>query len=119
MLPTIPGVDVTEAARRRGPDGAGALLVDVRELPEFAEVRAEGVVLLPMSSLPARLAELPIDRELLFICRSGARSGQVTAYLRAQGRQDVFNVEGGMIAWERAGLPVRTGPPEPAEGELP
>ena len=119
MLPTIPGIDVVEAARRRGPDGTGALLVDVREPREFEEVRAEDVALLPMSSLPQRLADLPADRELLFICRSGARSGQVTAYLRAQGREDVWNVNGGMLAWERAGLPVRTGPPDPAEGELP
>ena len=119
MQPTIPAVDVVEAERRRGPEGTGALLVDVREVPEFAEVRAEDVVLLPLSSLPARLAELPDDRELLFICRSGNRSGQVTAYLRAQGRQDVWNVEGGMLAWERAGLPVRRGDPDPGEGDLP
>jgi rhodanese-related sulfurtransferase len=119
MLPTIPGIDPLEAERRRGPDGTGALLVDVRELPEFVEVRAEDVTLLPMSALPARLAELPQDRELLFICRSGSRSGQVTAYLRAQGRDDVWNVNGGMLAWERAGLPVRSGPPEPGEGEAP
>jgi rhodanese-related sulfurtransferase len=107
MLPTIPAVDVQEAERRR--HETSALLVDVREPWEHAEVRAEDVVLLPTSTLPARLAELPADRELLFICRSGARSGQVTAYLRAQGREDVWNVTGGMLAWEAAGLPVVRG----------
>jgi rhodanese-related sulfurtransferase len=84
---------------------------------EFAEVRAEDVVLLPMSTLPPRLEELPRDRELLFICRSGSRSGQVVAYLQANGRQDVANVAGGMLAWEIAGLPVRRGSPEPNEGD--
>jgi rhodanese-related sulfurtransferase len=118
MLPTIPGIDPLEAQHRRGPDGTGALLVDVREPSEFEEVRAEDVLLLPLSTLPARLGELPQDRELLFICRSGSRSGQVTAYLRAQGREDAWNVNGGMLAWERAGLPVRNGPPEPGEGDL-
>ena len=121
-LPPIPAIDVLEAERRRrAPAAEGSeapLLVDVREPWEFAEVRAEDVVLLPTSTLPPRLAELPQDRELLFICRSGGRSGQAVAYLRSQGRQDVWNVEGGMLAWERAGLPVKTGPPEPGEGDL-
>ena len=124
MMPqVVPGVDVTEADRRRrepGPNGRPpALLVDVRERPEFDEVRAPYVVLLPMSSLPPRLDELPRDRELLFICRSGSRSGQVVAYLRANGWHDVANVEGGMLAWERAGLPVRRGAASPGEGDLP
>jgi rhodanese-related sulfurtransferase len=122
MLPTVPAVDVREAERRRraraGPDRRpAALLVDVREVSEFAEVRAEDVVLLPMSTLPPRLEELPRDRELLFICRSGSRSGQVVAYLQANGWQDVANVGGGMLAWESAGLPVRRGSPEPGEGD--
>jgi rhodanese-related sulfurtransferase len=121
-LPTIPGIDVGEAERRRRAPAAegqpAPLLVDVREVSEFNEVRAEDVVLLPMSTLPARLAELPQDRELLFICRSGARSGQVTAYLRAQGRENVWNVNGGMLAWEAASLPVRRGVPSPDEGHF-
>ena len=124
MLPTVPAVDVREAERRRrtaaGPDGRpAALLVDVREVSEFAEVRAEDVVLLPMSTLPPRLEELPRDRELLFICRSGSRSGQVVAYLQANGWQDVANVAGGMLAWESAGLPVRRGSVAPGEGDMP
>jgi len=124
MLPTVPTVDVREAERRRrtaaGPDGrAAALLVDVREVSEFAEVRAEDVVLLPMSTLPPRLEELPRDRELLFICRSGSRSGQVVASLQANGWQDVANVAGGMLAWESAGLPVRRGSVAPGEGDMP
>jgi rhodanese-related sulfurtransferase len=123
MLPTVPTVDVREADRRRrtgGPDGRpAALLVDVREVSEFAEVRAEDVVLLPMSTLPPRLDELPRDRELLFICRSGSRSGQVVASLQANGWQDVANVAGGMLAWESAGLPVRRGSVAPGEGDMP
>jgi rhodanese-related sulfurtransferase len=122
MLPTVPTVDVREAERRRraaaGPDGRpAALLIDVREVSEFAEVRAEDVVLLPMSTLPPRIEELPHDRELLFICRSGSRSGQVVAYLQANGWTDVANVTGGMLAWETTGLPVRRGSPEPGEGD--
>ncbi|MBF8289093.1 MAG: Rhodanese-like protein [Chloroflexi bacterium] len=53
------------------------------------------------------------------ICESGGRSAQATAFLLANGWQDVTNVMGGTLAWERAGLPVRYGPPEPGEGDLP
>ena len=96
----------------------GPLLVDVRESNEFAEVRAAGAVLSPLSTFAVRHAELPKDRPLLMICQSGARSGRATAFLIANGWPDVKNVVGGTLAWAQAGLPVRKGPPGPGEGEL-
>ena len=124
----VPVVDVLEAERRRGAaaeaaeiDGPSAppLLVDVREPNEFVELRAEGAVLMPLSTWMLRFRELPRDRPLLMICRTGARSGQATAFLLANGWTDVVNVAGGTLAWERAGLPVRRGSPGPGEGDLP
>jgi rhodanese-related sulfurtransferase len=117
----IPAVTVIEAQRRleadRGPEGP--LLVDVREPNEYAEFRAEGAVLVPLSTFMLKYPALPRDRELLLICRTGARSGQATAFLRANGWPDVSNVDGGTLAWVRAGLPARKGEPEPGEGDLP
>ncbi|HSO28894.1 MAG TPA: rhodanese-like domain-containing protein [Candidatus Sulfomarinibacteraceae bacterium] len=127
----IPTVDVLEAERRRGAaleaaeaggadaGAAAPLLVDVREPGEFAAVRAEGAVLVPLSTFMLRYRDLPKDRPLLMICKSGGRSGQATAFLRANGWTDVVNVAGGTDAWERAGLPVRRGAPAPGEGDLP
>ena len=66
-----------------------------------------------------RVAELPADRPLLVVCHLGGRSGAVAGYLIRAGRTDVVNVAGGMDAWESAGLPVRRGPLEPGEGDLP
>ena len=74
---------------------------------------------MPMSELPARLDELPKDRALMFICHSGARSGRVAAFLLQQGYQDVANVAGGMLAWQAAGLPTRSGPIDPGEETVP
>ena len=113
----IPTVSVQDAARRHGPDG-DALLVDVREMSEFVELRIDGATLVPMSQLGVRFRELPQDRPLLMLCRSGARSGSATTFLIEQGFNDVSNVEGGMIAWTSAGLPTRNGPLEPGEGDL-
>jgi rhodanese-related sulfurtransferase len=118
--PAIPTIDPTSAeARLRAGEAAPPILLDVREPYELAEIRAEGAVLAPLSGLGPRVNELPRDRPLFVICHSGSRSAQVTAYLLGNGWTDVSNVTGGMIAWQRAGLPVRTGTPDPSEFELP
>jgi rhodanese-related sulfurtransferase len=85
------------------------LLLDVREDDEWEAGRAPGAVHMPMSQLPARLAELPPDRPVAVVCKSGGRSAQVTAYLVANGRQ-ARNVDGGMLAWQRLGLPLEAEP---------
>lgn len=117
--PGIPSIDVAEAERRMREDPGGPLLVDVREQHEFDAVRAPGAVLLPMSTLAARAGELPSDRPLMIVCQAGSRSAAVTGFLARGGRTDVVNVAGGMDAWERGGLPVRRGTPDPGEGDLP
>jgi rhodanese-related sulfurtransferase len=114
----MPTVDVGEAERRIREDPAQPVLLDVREPNEFVEVRAPGALLIPTSTFTSRLDDLPTDRPLLVICRTGVRSAAVTGYLARSGRDDVANVAGGMEAWERAGLPIRRGPVEPGEGEL-
>lgn len=116
---TIPTVDVVEASRRLREDPARPVLLDVREMNEFLEVRAPGAMLVPTSAFIARLGELPADRPLLVICHLGNRSAAVVGYLSRTGRTDAVNVAGGMDAWARAGLPVRRGPLETGEGELP
>jgi rhodanese-related sulfurtransferase len=113
----LPTVDVVEAERRIREDPARPVLLDVREMNEFTEVRAPGALLIPTSAFTARVNELPDDRPLLVICRTGVRSAAVTGFLARAGRADVANVAGGMDAWERAGLPVRRGPIDPGEGE--
>jgi rhodanese-related sulfurtransferase len=125
QMPAIPTIDVREADRRRREDGGGAgaggaspLVVDVREPNEFAAVRLEGVLLVPMSQFAARFGELPRDRPLLVMCAAGSRSAAATAHLLRNGWTDVKNVAGGITEWEKAGLPVVRGPVTPGEGDL-
>ena len=117
--PGFASIDVAEAERRLREDPDTPLLVDVREQHEFDEVRAPGAVLMPMSQLATRAGELPADRPLMIVCHTGSRSSAVTGFLARSGRTDVVNVAGGMEAWERGGLPVKRGTPEPGEGDLP
>jgi rhodanese-related sulfurtransferase len=92
--------------------GDDALLVDVRELGEYFEVRAPRATLIPLSEFVRRFGELPREQELLMICHTGQRSLQATIFLRRQGFARVANVIGGMDAWEAAGLPVERGRPQ-------
>jgi rhodanese-related sulfurtransferase len=121
----IPTISARDAAAAVAGDGTSAadpatrpLIVDVREPDEFAAQRIEGSVLIPMSQFVARHDELPRDRPLVMQCQSGSRSASATMYLVQRGWTDVRNLDGGITAWMRDGLPVRTGPPEPGEGDL-
>lgn len=117
---TVPTIDVREVVRRLHEDPVPPLVVDVREMDEFVAVRpAEGTSLVPMSSFAARFEELPRDRPLFMLCASGNRSSAATAHLLRNGFTDVSNVAGGIIEWQRAGLPVHRGPVAPGEGDLP
>jgi rhodanese-related sulfurtransferase len=117
----VPTIDVREADRRRrtSADGPRPLLVDVRELDEVVAVRAEDVVVIPMSQFAQRFRELPDDQPLMLICASGGRSAMAASFLAANGYRDAVNVAGGTHAWERNGLPVRRGPLATGEGDPP
>ena len=83
-------------------------LLDVREPDEFRAEHIDGATLIPLSQINARLHELPKDRDIVCVCRSGARSSVAARHLAAAGLR-ALNLSGGMIGWQRAGLPVRRG----------
>jgi rhodanese-related sulfurtransferase len=85
---------------------AGAYLLDVREEDEWTAGHAPGAHHLPMMDLPARLAEVPADEDVVVVCRVGARSAQVVAYLINQGWGNVRNLDGGMQDWVALGKPL-------------
>ncbi len=86
----------------------GAVFVDVRE-PNEVEVLAydlPGVIYLPLSELPDRMAELPRDQPLLLACRSGKRSMKAANLLAENDFTHLTSLTGGIIGWEAAGFPV-------------
>ena len=102
----VPEVEVVAVA---GAVAAGAVLVDVREPDEFAEVRAAAARLIPLGSVGERLEEFPRGEAVYVICRSGARSMRACEALRSVG-VDAHNVIGGTLAWVEADLPTASGP---------
>ena len=101
----VPEIDVTELARRHA---AGAFVLDVRQPDEYEAGHVPGAVLIPLDQLGARQDELPADRELLVICRSGGRSAAAVEALAAAG-YDAVNIAGGTMAWIDAGHRVEEG----------
>ena len=100
--PTIPEVEVDEAHARVE---AGAVVLDVREPDEWRAGRVEGALWIPMGDVAARQHEVPDDRQLVVICRSGGRSGKVVEALVGAG-YDAVNLAGGMKAWQASGYPI-------------
>lgn len=98
-------VTATEAFAR----SATSRLVDVREPAEFTGDLGHiaGAELVPLATLDAACARWPRDAELVLVCRSGARSARAAARLSSLGFHTVRNLEGGMLAWCAAGLPVK------------
>jgi molybdopterin/thiamine biosynthesis adenylyltransferase/rhodanese-related sulfurtransferase len=85
------------------------VLLDIREPHEHAEVHLEGDVLVPPVEVAERIDELAPDtsQRLILYCRSGARSARAANLLKEQfGYDNVANVDGGILAWQEAGLPV-------------
>ena len=76
-----------------------AVIIDVRTPKEYQEGHIPDVPLIPLDQLENRLEEVPQERQVLLICRSGRRSSLGTNFLRSKGFEQVYNIEGGMLAW--------------------
>ena len=87
--------------------GESMLLLDVRSAEEYAnDGHVAGSTLIPLPELANRLRELPADTPIVCICRSGNRSATACDLLARQGFTKLSNVQGGMIAWAKAGFAV-------------
>ena len=105
----VPAAEVAKARSQR----PGVGLIDVRTPVEYAEVHAEGATLVPLDALDPKavMAERngAADEPVYVLCQSGTRAAKAVKRFRAAGFDNVFSVEGGTRAWERAGLPVVRG----------
>ncbi|MFD2767160.1 rhodanese-like domain-containing protein [Micromonospora eburnea] len=86
--------------------GAGGMLLDVREPAEWRAGHAPQARHIPLAQLADRIGELPADRPIVTVCRSGARSRRAAARLARDHRQ-VHNLTGGMRAWVDAGYALQ------------
>ncbi len=81
------------------------LIIDVREPREFGRGHIPQAKLEPLPTLPTTMNGHSADAQIVFVCRSGERSRYAVQILRAKGYSEVKILQGGMLAWENAGLP--------------
>lgn len=105
--PPVPGLTAEEAQARLKASPAPFLL-DVRQPEEYRTGHIAGSKLIPLHELDWRLKELPRNRQIVCVCRSGNRSHSAAKQL-IQAGYDAHNLRGGMLAWVNAGLPTKTG----------
>ncbi|MBP2627117.1 MAG: sulfurtransferase [Firmicutes bacterium] len=76
-----------------------AIIIDVRTPQEYKAGHIPGVTNIQLSELESRSSEVPKDKKVLLICRSGNRSSQGTSLLRSKGFGNVYNITEGMSSW--------------------
>ncbi len=102
-----PEIPVTEAFAKRE---AGAFILDVRQPEEWNEFHIPGSALVPLEKLEQRLNELPRDKEIVVVCRSGNRSRSGRDILEKAGFMQVTSMAGGLTDWKARGYPTVSGP---------
>ncbi|NCP78839.1 MAG: rhodanese-like domain-containing protein [Desulfuromonadales bacterium] len=98
-------------ARQMLQQNKNTYLLDVRTPEEYLQVRIDGAHLIPIDKLMARIDEIPKDRPLLVYCAVGSRSDMVSKYLAQQGYDQVYNLNGGIWAWQLRNYPILQGAP--------
>jgi rhodanese-related sulfurtransferase len=83
-------------------------VIDVRTAEEFAGGHLRDAKNIPLADLAGRIGELDKSRTktVVLVCQAGARSDKAARQLTAAGFDDVYGLDGGMAAWQAAGLPV-------------
>ncbi|HAF43680.1 MAG TPA: hypothetical protein DCK83_01705 [Gallionellaceae bacterium] len=100
--------DVDHIAATQLINHKNALVLDVREQGEYDSGHILNSKLMPLGKLRERIGELEKyrDKPILVVCRSGMRSASACAQLGKQGFAQAYNLEGGVMAWQKASLPL-------------
>ena len=95
-----PAVDVSVGEALRLWQNKEAILIDVRTPAEYRDGHIPGVANIPLDELEKRVSEVPKDKKVVLICRTGNRSAEGTKLLRKKGLANVYNSTGGMTTWK-------------------
>ncbi len=92
-------------------DSGNAVVIDVRQPDEWAAGHVAGAIHIPVDDVLARIEELPTDKDLLFICAQGVRSGLACEMAAAMNlaMDRLFNIEEGTPAWIQKSYPTESG----------
>lgn len=95
--PSVQQISMNEAVKAL--QNQQVVFVDVRTADEYKQGHVPGAILIPLADLENRRNEIPKDKKVLLICRSGARSSQANIILQKYGFTNTYSVNGGMLEW--------------------
>jgi phage shock protein E len=104
-----PSISATDLSAQRE-SGVAPLVIDVRTPAEYASGHVPGAVNIPFDQVAKRIAEVDAPNGVALYCMVGPRARKGESALLAAGYESVFHLEGGLAAWQAAGLPVETTP---------
>ncbi len=104
----VPGISPQQLDEMRRAEAQTAQLIDVRSGDEWRAGHIDGALNVPVTQLGSRIAALRLDgtRPIVAMCRSGGRSKVAVRLLQRHGFGNACELQGGMRAWKRAGLPL-------------
>lgn len=99
-------IDPKEVQKTAATSSSSVELIDVRRPDEYTGELGHipGAKLLTLDQLPEKIETLPKNKTIVFVCRSGGRSAQASAFALENGFTDVYNMKGGMLLWNEYGL---------------
>ncbi|MEE9343548.1 MAG: rhodanese-like domain-containing protein [Gammaproteobacteria bacterium] len=104
----IKEINVNKLKEHLASDNSERRLIDIRSEAEMAQGVIPGAEMVPMHLVPLKAEQWRDSDSVILYCRSGARSGQVCAFLQQQGYDNVINLRGGIIDWVRQGNKIET-----------
>ncbi|CAB5501334.1 Rhodanese-related sulfurtransferase [Bathymodiolus thermophilus thioautotrophic gill symbiont] len=100
-------VDVNNAVTLM--DEKNLIVLDVREVKEYQkDGYIPNAIHIPLSQVKNKLNTLDSSKKVLVYCRSGSRSAHISGLLTRNGFEQVYNLKGGISAWKKANLPIKT-----------
>ena len=112
--PIFRSISAVEAAQMID-SGKDVQIIDVRTPEERKQFRIADTQLVPVGDVIRGVFRPDLDQPLILLCAVGGRSYVAGKFMSARGYREIYNMEGGIESWRRAGLPLETGPEEPAD----
>lgn len=100
-----PSISALELHEKKA-SGSALLVIDVRTAQEYAAGHIPGAVNIPFDQVARRISEVDAPHGVVLYCMMGPRARKGESALHAAGYEKVFHLEGGLAAWQEAGLPV-------------
>ena len=106
--PGVLDIEPLDLALKMKTNARDLVLVDVRQKEEFTDELGHipGALLHVLDQLPATIKTLPMDKTIVFICRSGGRSARAAEFAMGLGFENVYNLKGGMLLWNEHKLDI-------------